>query len=135
LLCHAEHIHLFNGLENVVGLETWPSLNNSGDVINLSDSSGTIIDRIAYQSSWYLDSDKKAGGHSLERINPYFRTCTDGENWRGSLAGPGGTPSAQNSVFNPLPDTVPPGIAQVLVQPTGEIRVTFSESVDSSALF
>lgn len=69
---------------------SFPNLNNSGDMIGLFDSLGTVIDSLLYDDSWGGGAD-----HSLERI------FTDSlsylaSNWRTVYAI--GTPGYENSV-------------------------------------
>ncbi len=71
----------------------FPNLNNDKDSLFLVDLSGTIIDDLAYTSSW-----GGRNGHSLERIRPE-NPAADSTNWSTSVAAVGSTPGNQNSIF------------------------------------
>ena len=70
-----------------------PSLNNSGDVAVIKDSSETLVDSIYYLPSW----GGSTGGKSLERISTEGESI-DEENWKTSESKFNGTPGKINSV-------------------------------------
>ena len=79
----------------IIGLSSWPSLNNSSDEIRLYKHD-IVIDSIFYDATWnQLSND---GGISLERksLDGY---CSIQENWTSSIDKKGGTPGKRNSVF------------------------------------
>lgn len=105
----------------------FPSLNNSGDNLVLLDSASLVLDSVSYSDSWYLDADKKNGGFSLERIQP-FLLCSPKENWRACNSTSGGTPGFENSVFSAEPDTIAPRLLDVVVSSDSSLLLTWSES-------
>ena len=111
---------------NVMGVGSFPSLNNAGDLLELRDSSGALMDLVNYSDEWYQDEDKADGGYTLEQINP-FATCSGAANWIGSNASQGGTPNAQNSVYDDTPDTTPPSLISVSVVTADTVLVQFNE--------
>ena len=133
ILCSNADTALFAPFGTVIGLSSWPALNNSGDNLSLRDNSGNLVDRANYDLSWYGDVSKEGGGFSLERINP-FNDCGGSANWLGASSFDGGTPGVINSVFDTLPDTIAPMIAEVLVISTFQIEVVFTEGMDSLSL-
>ncbi|MGB4774858.1 MAG: lamin tail domain-containing protein, partial [Daejeonella sp.] len=70
ILCAKADTAEFNSFGRVLGISPWPSLNNSGDAIKLLSPQSTLIDSVAYSDTWYRGSAKKAGGWTLERIDP-----------------------------------------------------------------
>ncbi|MDP4230453.1 MAG: lamin tail domain-containing protein [Bacteroidota bacterium] len=66
-----------------------PSLNNSGDLILIRDSSGRIVDSVTYSASW-----GGGGGKSLERID--YAAGSDASNF--GSATDSATPGAPNSI-------------------------------------
>lgn len=85
---------------NILGVTSFPSLNNESDVLTLTKEDGTIVDEVAYRSSWHSSAVKKQGGWSLERINPDLLCFYKGYNWSSSAAPNGCTPGVKNSLNN-----------------------------------
>jgi len=75
---------------------TFPALNNSGDMIGLFDSLGTLVDSVQYLDDWGGTTDR-----SLERRYA-DSTSTDPLNWATSIHSDGATPGFVNSV-SPVP--------------------------------
>ncbi len=124
---------LFVGFGTVVGVPSFPSLNNDGDAMQLMDAGGTTIDAVTYSSTWYNNPAKSSGGWTLERIDP-LTPCSSASNWTASNGALGGTPGAQNSVFAILNDTTPPTLSQVYVIDSVTLDVLFSEAMDQGSL-
>ncbi|XOV66436.1 MAG: lamin tail domain-containing protein [Fluviicola sp.] len=116
-----------------VGVTSFQALNNSGDHIVLKSDLGVPIDSIVYTDDWYKDPTKDGGGYSIERINPED-PCTDISDWAASNDVNGGTPGAQNSIFDTSPDTQPPGIDQTIALAPNFLEVHFTEGMDSTSL-
>ncbi|MBL4623897.1 MAG: lamin tail domain-containing protein, partial [Flavobacteriales bacterium] len=133
ILCEDEDTLLFTQYGAVIGLPSWPSLTNGGESIELTNASGTIIDQVTYNSSWYGNSEKDDGGYTLEKVNP-FSVCNFANNWRASEDPTGGTPGVQNSVYSLAPDTISPNLIKVLVTSSTEIEAVFDEGMDLSSL-
>ena len=70
---------------------TFPSLNNTGDLILLKDSLGIVIDNFHYFPGW-----GGADGRSLERID--FEAPSDSSNFGTSVATGSATPGGLNSI-------------------------------------
>jgi hypothetical protein len=133
ILAGTTNAPLFSGFGNAVGVPSFPSLNNSGDPMELWNAAGMTIDAVQYSDSWYHDPAKADGGWTLERMDP-FTPCSSAANWTASNAALGGTPGTQNSVFAILTDTIPPTIAQVFVIDSVTVDVLFSENMDQGTL-
>lgn len=117
----------------VHGVSSFPSLNNAADEITLSNASGIVVDQVSYTIDWYQNENKESGGWSLEQINPDL-PCTNAFNWIASENVNGGTPAAQNSVFDNSPDVTSPQLLDVLVIDADTIELVLSESADSTSL-
>lgn len=132
VLCSDADVALFEGLgvSNVLGLASWPALNNSGDDLSLSDPNGLLIDQVSYEDDWYRDPVKDDGGWSLELINP-LAGCSGSSNWIASTGVLGGTPGQQNSVFDITPDTDSPIVINALAPNASQVLLQFNESLDS----
>jgi hypothetical protein len=92
-----------------------------------------VVDQLEYNDSWYKDASKESGGWTLEQINP-FTDCIGINNFSASTANFGGTPGIQNSVYDTLPDTIPPVISNVSVLSQDSVLVSFSEYMDSTTI-
>ncbi len=129
ILCRPEALQDFAPYGHVLPSGI-PVLNNSGDELHLVSTAGLNIDDVHYLSSWYRNPDKSSGGWSLERINPY-NPCGKEENWTASEDAAGGTPGKINSVFQMIPDSIPPVISSYMFTDSGHIEIHFSEPVDT----
>lgn len=112
---------------------SFPSLNNAGDDVVLKDPSMLVIDKVSYTDAWYNDAIKQEGGYTLELINPND-PCSDRSNWTGSSSFIGGTPGAQNSVYDTAPDTQAPVLESAIAFAPNTLQLRFSEGMDSTAL-
>lgn len=133
ILTSTANAPLFAGSGAVLGVPSFPSLNNDGDPMQLQDASGITIDAVAYASSWYNDGTKAEGGWSLERKDP-FTPCSSAANWTASNAPTGGTPGVQNSAFAIAADTTPPVLVQVFVLDSMHLELLFNEPMDQAGM-
>ncbi|HEU4717983.1 MAG TPA: lamin tail domain-containing protein [Bacteroidia bacterium] len=135
ILCANADTSLFSSFGPVTGVSSWPSLNNSGDNLKILDPSSNVIDSVNYDISWYHDASKQDGGWTLELINPLASSfCSSSANWNASLNPAGGTPGAQNSVFNSSPDVTPPHPVSAYAQDSLHVELCFSEPVNPALL-
>ncbi len=122
------------GRQNVLGVTSFPSLNNTGEKLVLRDSTNREIHSVDFKTSWYQDAAKANGGYSLEMIDP-TNFCGEISNWKASNDQRGGTPATQNSVFASNPDITKPILLSVRIiantANSTEILLTFSEKLDS----
>ncbi len=113
---------------NLLGLTSWPTLNNVEELITLADSTGRIIHFVNYQDTWYRSNLKKLGGWSLEMIDVNY-PCTGAPNWTASKATSGGTPGKLNSVATDNPDLSPPVIVSTFAPNNRELLITFDQAL------
>ena len=106
------------------------SLTNGGIEVVLSNAAGEVLDVVEYDLSWYQDADKVEGGWSLERIRIDI-PCSDQNNWAASVATLGGTPSAENSLFDASPDLVPPLLLSAVPLADDLLQLTFDKTVQN----
>jgi hypothetical protein len=107
-------------------------LNNESDILTISNLSGNIIDRVAYDVGWHTVPGKDNGGYSLERINTSL-PCLGGENWQSCPAQIGGTPAAQNASFSLDPDNTQPRLLKVFPESASSLLLTFTEGLDRAS--
>ncbi|ASS47229.1 MAG: hypothetical protein A3D31_15395 [Candidatus Fluviicola riflensis] len=115
------------------GVTSFPSLNNASDDVVLKDTGSVIIDKVAYTDDWYNNPIKQEGGYTLELINPND-PCSDQANWTASNSLAGGTPGAQNSVYDITPDTQAPSLVLANALAPNQVELYFSEGMDSTSV-
>ncbi len=114
--------------------ESFSSLTNSGAEITLSSSTGTIISTVTFSNSWYENTQKSAGGWSLEQKDP-LNPCAGASNWSASNDGIGGTPGRVNSINTTNPDIQDPEINRIAYISPNNIVVYFSEPLRAATVF
>jgi hypothetical protein len=122
----------FSGIP-IVGISSFPSLNDTGDDLILRNSNGKIISTVFYRADWYNDPLKNDGGWSLEQVDPNS-SCSGKSNWKASADNLGGTPGRKNSVNANVPDIIPPIISHITVISSNSIQLFFNEYMDSTTL-
>jgi hypothetical protein len=132
LLCGTTSVALLQPYGRVVGLSSFPSLNNEGDSLILRNAQGRVLHAVAYASSWYRNAFQSDGGWSLEMVDPR-QACLGASNWRASPSAAGGTPG-KNPDSSAVTVTAPAlrCVQAVVVNPY-QVNLVFSESLDSSA--
>lgn len=119
---------------NSINATSFPGLKNAGDEVILKNPTETItIDFMSYNINTYQDPSKSDGGYSLELINPY-NPCLGADNWRATNSPVGGTPGAQNSVFNDAPDVTPPFLISAFKTAPNTLELIFNERMEASEL-
>lgn len=132
ILTKSSNLNLFSSFGEVIGLSSFPSLNNSSDELRLINSEGELIHQVNYKSNWH-ESDKDDGGWSLEIIDP-DNTCEEENNWSSSIDSVGGTPGKINSIDGDNKDDTEPFILSIHIITGNQIEVNFSENLDTEAL-
>lgn len=112
----------FSAFANVATVEAL-TLSNAGDVISLQSMPGEVIDEVSYEGS--------TGGITMELINP-FAPCRNEESFQLSVNPNGGTPGMQNSIFDPIADTVPPFVIHNMY--SDGLFIEFSKPIDASTV-
>ena len=118
---------------NVLGISSWPSLNNSGDLLSLTTTNNELIHLVEYSDSWFANDGKKAGGWSLEMIDT-DNPCAGAENWRASINEKGGTPNADNSIKTLNPSKVGPNLLRANAIGDSSVLLSFDQTVVFSDL-
>ncbi|WP_439881240.1 lamin tail domain-containing protein [Pontibacter sp. MBLB2868] len=114
----------------VIGISNFPSLNNSGELLQLRQPNGRLIYALNYTDAWYKSSSKKEGGWSLEMIDVQ-NPCAGVDNWTASVDPRGGTPAQVNSVAASNPDNTPPSLTEVTAVGPDKLLLRFNERLDS----
>lgn len=133
ILCDAQYVSDFEPYGLTVGIPSFTALANSGDSLTLLSPEGTVVDVVQYTDDWYGDSEFADGGYALELINPHT-PCGGSTNWTASEAADGGTPGAENSVYDDTPDTTPPLFENFTIPQADRISLQFSEPLDEASV-
>ncbi|WP_215224236.1 lamin tail domain-containing protein [Echinicola shivajiensis] len=128
LLVHEDDQELFDHLDNVLGLSSWPRFVNGEDKVLLMDIEENPLDSLSYSSSSYGSSSKANGGYSLEVVNPFY-SCDQTTLLRASESPLLGTPGKENSVFDPTPDQIKPKLLKAIVINPNTIILEFDEAL------
>lgn len=113
----------------VIGLESFPSLSNSGDVITLGNANGQLLFEITYTDDWYANPDRDDGGFSIEftDLGPPFQ-CPG--RWGASTSSDGGTPGTTNLLLGVILDETPPQLLSAVFSES-ELLLTFDDPLDT----
>lgn len=133
VICPANNLSLFSSFAPVMGVSSFPSLNNSSDDIVLKNQNGIILHDVHYTDQWYGDNVKKDGGWSLEIIDT-DNPCTEASNWTASTDPTGGTPTRENSVAAHKPDRTPPQLLSATIVDSAHVHLLFDEKPDAAYL-
>lgn len=130
VICSATALPLLSVFGKALSVTSFPSLNNSGDLVWLHSAAGKVMHAVPYELAWYRNELKQAGGWSLEMIDP-TQPCTDGENWMASTDVLGGTPGRPNSVRGAIPAPASPRLLRSFASDSVTIQLLFDRPVDS----
>ncbi len=130
ILCKKESVPELSPFGKTYGFNSF-SLTNSGELLQLIDSKGVLINKVQYDKSWYRDAGKENGGWSLEQKNP-DNVCSGSENWAASTDKNGGTPGKQNSVYST--EVFYPQLLNLQVPDAHSVKLAFSQKMDSLSL-
>jgi hypothetical protein len=120
----------FTQFGRVIGISNFPTLNNTGELLQMRQPNGSLIYAVHYNDTWYRDSDKRNGGWSLEMID-VSNPCAGSEIWAASNDPRGGTPAQPNSVAASVPDNTPPRLLHVTALSPDQLLLRFNERLDS----
>lgn len=133
IVCATANVPLLSVYGKTIGVSNMPSLNNSSDNIILKDNNSQTIHQLSYDLSWYEDAIKDDGGWTIELKSPK-QLCKGNQNYTSSVAVNGGTPGSINSVWNVLPDVLPPSINSFTLVDDKTIRIHFTETLDTASV-
>jgi hypothetical protein len=134
ILCSTTNATQLSFLGSVMGISSFPSLNNTGgDDVIVYDNNSVILDKVHYDETFYGDDAKDDGGWSIERIDPDF-TCSNDANWKASVDPAGGTPGKVNSVDGAFSDLSAPRLLRACLDDSVHVTLFFSEPVPDTAL-
>lgn len=133
IVCANSNVAAFSVFGRTIGVASFPSLDNDGDVLTLRSPQNRIIHSIAYTADWYANEAKKEGGWSLEMIDPK-NPCGAKSNWKASLNNLGGTPGKVNSINAVNTDDTPPQLKRTYTTDSITLVLLFDEPLDSATV-
>lgn len=131
IVCGTSAVSTLSSFGRTLGLTSFPSLDNDGDLLTLRTSTGFTMHAVSYSNEWYRNEAKKDGGWSLEMIDPK-NPCGGAANWTASTHPVGGTPGRSNSVNANLRDETGPRLLRAFVPDSSRLVLVFNEPLDSS---
>ncbi len=131
ILCTGSAVPLLSPYGPTLAVTSFPTLPNAGETIWLTDAAGSAMHSVSYNTGWYQNAVKAAGGWTLEMIDAK-NPCAGSTNWRASNNPAGGTPGKANSIAAINPDQTAPQITGAFAPDANTINLSFNESLDSS---
>jgi hypothetical protein len=132
ILCSTGNVTIFSAFGRTIGVTSFPSLDNDGDLISLKSPQGKTIHAVNYTIEWYQNEVKKDGGWSLEMIDTK-NPCSGISNWKASTDASGGTPGKKNSVDGVNADAAPPQLIRTYNLDNLTLIAVFDEPLDSAS--
>ena len=133
IICSTSDTTAFKPFGATLGFSSFPSLNNTGELLEFKDALGNTISAVSYETAWYRDDIKDDGGYSLEVINP--TSCAlPINNWSASNDASGGTPGTQNSIFDNTAGTGSANLVDISILNASQIQLNFDRVMDASSL-
>lgn len=130
ILCSNANVAACSLFGRTIGVTSFPSLDNDGELLTLRSPQNSVIHAVEYSADWYRNSLKKEGGWTLEMID-LRNPCTGKENWKESTNNLGGTPGKLNAVNGTINDTSPPQIKNAYALDSLTVMLIFNEPLDS----
>ncbi len=131
IVCTNSAVAAMSAFGATISVTSFPSLDNTGDQLSLSDAGGQIIHAVSYSDAWYQNELKKDGGWTLEMIDTKS-PCSGRSNWNASIDPQGGTPGRKNSIEAVIDDQTPPQLKRTYTIDSVTIVAVFDEPVDST---
>lgn len=130
IVCTASAVAAMSAYGPTISVTSFPSLDNTGDVIYLRSPQNRIIHAVSYTDAWYQNELKKDGGWTLEMIDTK-NPCSGFTNWKASTDIKGGTPGKKNSVDALNKDVTAPQLLKAFATDSLNVVLTFDEPLDS----
>ncbi|TSA32300.1 MAG: lamin tail domain-containing protein [Porphyromonadaceae bacterium] len=106
IVCSPAAAPAFRALGQVIAMESFPALRNTGERLTLLNPAGIAVHTVEYSPDQFTDALKANGGWSLELADP-SQYCSPAA-WLPSVDPSGGTPGRSNSQQVTVPPAEPP---------------------------
>jgi len=131
IVCTASAATAMSVYGAVITVTSFPSLDNTGDIVFLKSAQNLIIHTVSYTDAWYQNELKKDGGWALEMIDTK-NPCSGFTNWKASSNLNGGTPGKKNAVDAANADTDAPQLLRAFATDSITVTLVFDEPLDSA---
>jgi hypothetical protein len=130
IVCTGSAVPAMAVFGTTISVSSFPSLDNIGEQLYLTDAAGNIIHAVNYNVSWYQNELKKDGGWTLEMIDTQ-NPCSGASNWRASTDLSGGTPGRKNSIDGSNSDATTPKLVRAYTTDNVNVVLVFDEPLDN----
>lgn len=131
IVCSASAAAAMSAYGTVITVTSFPSLDNTGDIVFLKSAQNLIIHTVSYTDAWYQNELKKDGGWSLEMIDTK-NPCSGFTNWKAGSNLNGGTPGKKNAGDAANADTDAPQLLHAFATDSITVTLVFDEPLDST---
>ncbi len=132
IVCTGSAVDSLLPFGKTISVTSFPSLDNNGEQLYVTDAAGNIIHSVNYNISWFKNELKKEGGWTLEMIDTK-NPCSGGSNWKASIDPNGGTPGRKNSVDAMNTDATAPKLLRAYATDNLTIVLVFDEPLNNIA--
>lgn len=129
IVCPGSAVAAMSAFGVAIAVTGFPSLDNGGDQLTLTNAQGDIIHTVNYTDNWYLNDLKKEGGWTLEMVDTK-NPCSGFSNWKASTNDKGGTPGNKNAVDGIHADDRSPTLLRAYTTDSLHIVLVFDEPLD-----
>lgn len=129
IVCPGSAVAAMSAFGVAIAVTGFPSLDNGGDQLTLTNAQGDIIHTVNYTDNWYLNDLKKDGGWTLEMVDTK-NPCSGFSNWKASTNDKGGTPGNKNAVDGIHVDDRSPTLLRAYTTDSLHIVLVFDEPLD-----
>jgi hypothetical protein len=131
IVCTGSAVAALSSFGPTLSVSSFPSLDNTGELLYLMDANGNIIHSVNYNISWYQNELKQDGGWTLEMIDTK-NPCSGYSNWKASQDLSGGTPGRKNSVDAMNTDATALKLLKVYAIDERIIELVFDEPLNTA---
>lgn len=130
VVCTSSAVAGLSVFGNTISVTSFPSLDNTGEMLFIKSPDGRIIHAVEYNVSWFQNAVKSQGGWTLEMIDTK-NPCNGSNNWAASADVKGGTPGKINSVNGTNRDETSPRLLRAFATDQLSCTLVFDEPLDS----
>ncbi len=128
ILCSNTNVSSFEIFGKVMGLKSFPGLNDTGEKIAIRNGEGMLIHALLFGPELYNDNLRTQGGWSVEMTDTSYPFNTPYV-WKASTDPSGGTPGRANASTMSVPDYICPKIVALFPADDRSIEIWFDETM------